>query len=274
MTRPADQAAGLLLLRPRPAPTAPWIAVAGGKGGVGKTLIAVNLALLAARAGRRVLLVDLDPGLGNVDVQLRLAPAYTVEDVASGACSPADAVVEGPGGVRVLAGRNGSPKLASGDTAFLADVLAAVARCAAVSGCDLVVCDTGAGIGPAVLAAAERADLVLGVTVPEPAALTDAYALCKLLHLRGRPLPRLVVNRVRSRDEALRTAGKLAAVCRKFLGQDAPVLGWLQRDARLEQSVAEQRPFVLAGVGGALEDLQGLCAGALSALPRRVQGQR
>jgi flagellar biosynthesis protein FlhG len=259
----ADQANVLRETNTAPA-RAPWVAVAGGKGGVGKTLIAVNLAVLMAKAGRRVLLVDLDPGLGNVDVHLRLAPRFTVEDAATGACEPRDAVVPGPAGIGVLAGRSGSPKLASGDAGFLARVLAAVQT--AATGYDIVVCDTGAGIGPAVLAVCERADLVLAVTAPDPAAVTDTYALCKLVSARGRPMPRLVVNRVRSRDEAMRTAGKLATVCRKFLQTDCSLLGWLQSDVLLERSVAEQRPLALSGQGAAIEDLHALCAGTLSAL--------
>ncbi len=268
-----NQASGLLP-RPAAAPTAPavpadtpWVAVTGAKGGVGKTLLAVNLAVLMQKAGRRVLLVDLDPGLGNVDVHLRLSPALTLEDAALGHCTVQDAIIDGPAGLKVLAGRSGSPRLSSGDPGFLADVLATVRE--AGVGFDVVLCDTGAGIGPSVLAVAERADLVLGVTAAEPAAVTDTYALCKLLAARGRPLPRLVVNRVRSRDEALRTAGKLATVCRKFLAAECQLLGWLLRDGALEQSVVAQRPFALSGMGPVLEDLRGLGAAVLSELPAR-----
>ncbi|HLQ37340.1 MAG TPA: P-loop NTPase [Planctomycetota bacterium] len=261
---PADQARGLRAMQKRTAP-APWLAVTGGKGGVGKTTLAVNLALLLQRAGRRTLLVDLDPGLGNVDVHLRLAPHFTVEDIANGVCSPAAAVVDGPGRLRVLAGRSGSTQMTGGDAAFLPKVLAAVAAAAATS--DLVVCDTGAGIGPAVLAVALRAEQVMAVTTADPSALTDTYAMCKVLHARGRQLPGLVVNRVRSRDEAMRTAGKLTTVCRKFLSAELPLLGWVSVDGMLELSVAEQRPFALHGQGPAMEDLRGLCAGVLSAMP-------
>src|SRR5204862_4069718 len=118
-------------------------------------------------------------------------------------------------GLQVLAGRSGSPLLASGDAVVLERAFACVRTAALAT--DVVVCDTGAGIGPATLGTAERADLVLAVTTPDPASVTDTYALCKVLHARGRPLPRLVVNRVRRRDEAMRTAGKLATVANKFL---------------------------------------------------------
>jgi hypothetical protein len=132
---------------------------------------------------------------------------------------------------------------------------------------DIVVVDTGAGIGPATLAVAERSDLVLGITNADAASLTDAYALCKVLHLRGRALPQLVVNRVRSRDEAMRTAGKLSAVVKKFLATDLRLCGWVAQDAGVELGVIDQRPVALFGQGTGLEDLRGLCAAVLAGLP-------
>jgi flagellar biosynthesis protein FlhG len=246
-------------------PRAPWVAVTGAKGGVGKTLLSVNLALLLARAGHRTLLADLDAGCGDVDVHLRLGSVHSVEDLALGACDPAAALVQGPAGLQVLAGRSGSPLLAGGDLAVLERAFAGIR--AAARNSDVVICDTGAGIGPATIGTAERADLVLAVTTPDVASLTDTYALCKVLHARGRPLPRLVVNRVRSRDEAMRTAGKLTTVARKFLQAEVALLGFVHQDGLLELSAAEQRPFALHGQGAVMEDLRGLCAAVLGMLP-------
>ena len=243
----------------------PWLAVAGAKGGVGKTTLAVNLAILLARAGHRTLLVDFDPGCGDVGVHLRLAGRRDLEDLAAGACAPRDAMVDGPGGIAVLLGRAGSPALGGADPALLERALRAVDEAAAEF--DVVVCDTGAGIGPATIAVASRADLVLGISTPDAVALTDAYALCKVLHLRGARLPHLVVNRVRSRDEAMRTAAKLGAVVRKFLGAALPSCGWVAQDALVERAITEQRPVALAGGGSGLDDLRALCAAALAHLP-------
>lgn len=253
--------------RPRPAP---WVTVTGGKGGVGKTLIAVNLSLLAARAGYRTLLLDLDPGLANVDVHLRLHPTHAVEDVLSGACPLDPALLTGPSGLRVLAGRSGSTRLLETDGTALGAALQALAP--TVRDFDLVVCDTGAGIGPAVMAALQRADLALAVTQPDPSSVTDTYALCKLLQQRARPLPGLVFNRVRSRDEALSSSGKLAAVCRRFLDREPPLLGWLREDRAIEQSVRTQHPFALLGAGEPLEDLRALLACTTSRLPGLRRG--
>jgi flagellar biosynthesis protein FlhG len=113
-TNPSHQAAQLAI--PRPSPT-PWLAIAGAKGGVGKTTLAVQLALHFARGGHRTLLVDFDPGCGNVGVHLRLSAPLDLEDVATGACAARDAVVDGPSGLGVLLGRSGPTALVGDDSA-------------------------------------------------------------------------------------------------------------------------------------------------------------
>jgi flagellar biosynthesis protein FlhG len=261
--RAIHQAARLLQPPSSRAP-APWLAVTGGKGGVGKTVLAANLALLAQRRGHSTLLVDFDPGLGNLDVHLRLAPRHTLEDLAAGHCSPAEALLPAPGGLRLLAARGGSARLAT-DPAVLAAALHAVER--AARSFDLVVCDTGAGIGPAVIEVLRHSQLALAITTPDPAAVTDCYALCKVLAGQGIATPALVVNRVRRREDAMRTAARLTAVSSKFLRRALPLLGWLSDDGAIEASVCRQRPLVLEGAGAALADLQALAAAALSALP-------
>jgi flagellar biosynthesis protein FlhG len=262
------QTKGLLL--PRPTAT-PWLAVAGAKGGVGKTTLAVNLAILLCRAGYRTLLVDFDPGCGNVAVHLRLGCARDLEDVAAGLCPMREALVDGPGGIQVLLGRSGSTALAGGDQGLLDHALIAIGELAKEF--DVVVCDTGAGIGRATLSVVERANLVLAVTTSDAAALTDTYALCKVLQQRGQALPQLVVNRVRSREEAMRTARKLGVVAKKFLGAESRLCGWVAQDSLVELSIAEQRPIALFGQGPGLEDLRSLCAAVLADLPPMTRGR-
>ncbi len=268
MTPATDtQAAGLLA-----APAlAPLVAVAGAKGGVGKTMLATNLALLCARAGHRTLLVDFDPGCGNVAVHLRLAARVDLDTVAAGDAPAAAAVVDGPAGLRVVLGRSGSTVLTGDDDAPRRRALAALHTLAPDH--DVIVVDTGAGIGRATLQVCERADLVLGLTTPDAAALTDAYALAKVLHRLGRPLPHLVVNRVASREQAMRTATKLAAVARQFLGASSPLCGWITNDPAVEHAVCRQRPLALQGQGAALDDLRAVAAAVLAALPPLRRGR-
>lgn len=249
---------------PPPARTPPWIAVSGGKGGVGKTLVAVNLALGLQKLGHRTLLVDVDPGLANVDVHLRLAAPFDLEHLGDGACEPWEAVVDGPGRLRVVLGRSGSTRLAGGDAAFLRRALDGVALAARAS--DVVVCDTGAGIGPAVLEVCRRARLTLAVTTPDPAALTDTYALAKVLRQHDLPLPHLVVNQVRSAAQAQNLADRLGSAVERFLAMPLPHLGSLRTDAGLARSVLEQRPFAAFGAGAGADDLRALAVAAAGVL--------
>jgi flagellar biosynthesis protein FlhG len=228
---------------------APFVLATGGKGGVGKTTLAANLGVELARSGRRVLLVDLDLGLGNLHVALRLSPRACVEDALDGSRRLADCVVAGPGGVHVLPAGSGNPAMATADgerRARLREALCALSR-----DYDLVVGDSAAGIGPDVLAFATLADQVLCVTTPDPAALTDAFGLIKALDRFARdarrelPTPGLVLNQVGGVDEAQRLARKLCGVCEQFLSRSPQLLGWLPSAAAVEACALRQRPFVM-----------------------------
>jgi len=262
MSNEPHQAKGLTNLLPK---ATPWLCVAGAKGGVGKTMLASNLGLLLARAGYRTLLVDFDPGTGNVGVHLRLQGERDLEDVAMHRCTVHEAIVQGPGRLQVLLGRSGPSELTTSSPAQIAEVLRAIRT--ASSDFDVVVFDTGAGLNPSTVAVAEQCDLTLGVTTPEVTSLTDAYALCKVLHARGCALPHLVVNRTRSRDEAMRTAAKLNAVTVKFLDLESELAGWISLDPQIETSIRNQRPLTLYGQCQGLEDLRSICAAALAAMP-------
>ncbi len=169
------------------------LAVTSGKGGVGKTSVAVNLALAWAQAGRRTCLLDGDLGLANVDVLLNLHPRFSLRDVVAGAKTLEDVALQGPAGLRVIPAASGVEALAS---------LTAPARRALLSRlqglgtlADVAVLDTGAGISRTVLSLVLAADAALILTTPEPTALTDAYAMVKILTQRRADLPlHIVVN--------------------------------------------------------------------------------
>jgi flagellar biosynthesis protein FlhG len=255
---------------PRPTAT-PWLALAGAKGGVGKTTLAVNLAVLLAAPATACCWSTSIPGCGNVAVHLRLQGRFDLDDVAAGTCSARRRAAR-------RAGRHPRAARAFGPDAAARRRSRAAEPCARRTHRRGQLVRRGGDrhrrrLGQATLAVTERADLVLAVTTPDAAAVTDTYALCKVLHLRGRPLPQLVANRVQTREEAMRTAAKLAGVTRKFLGKDLTLCGFVARDAKVEHAVLAQEPVALFGTGPGLDDLQSLAAAALAALPpvRRTQ---
>lgn len=227
----------------------PFVLVSGGKGGVGKSLITANLGVELARRGLRVLLVDLDLGLANLNVLLRLSSTRNVEDALEGRCSLADCVTTGPAGVHVLPASSGTATMGRPDEERNARLFALLGELAASY--DVVLGDSAAGIGPDVLAFASAADRVLIVTTPQPTALTDAYGLIKALHTFGEesgrevPTPELVVNCASSLEEAESTASKLRGVCERFLARSPKSAGWMPACAAVARSAGSQRPFAL-----------------------------
>jgi flagellar biosynthesis protein FlhG len=227
----------------RPAGAARWVGVVSGKGGVGKTNVAVNLAVATAGLGAKVLLVDGDLGLANVDVLLGLRPAHSALDVLEGRCTLSQALVEGPRGIHVLAAASGRAELPGLRPRALAPLLVPLYRAAGAY--DLVLLDVGAGIGAAALGLAAACDRALLVTTPDPTALADAYATLKVLGREAPDLPlAVVVNEARHESQARDTHRLLERLARRFLGTAPPFLGHLPRDARLAQAVRQQRAVV------------------------------
>lgn len=236
------------------------IAIASGKGGVGKSNVAVNLAVGAVRRGRRVLLVDADLGLANVDILLGLSCERTLADVLDGACSLAEAVVEGPAGLKVIPAGSGMAeheRLGADTHRTLREGLLALA-----SDYDLVLIDTSAGIGANVLRFAAFADAVLVVTRPEPTAITDAYALIKVLvqhHDVGEIA--LLVNQTTGTSQGLEVHDRLSGVCSRFLSRALVYFGAVPADRSMERAVRERQPLLLLEPSGpAGSALSGLAA--------------
>ncbi len=228
VTRAAVQAS-----RPR------LLAVASGKGGVGKTWLAVTLSRALVQTGRRVLLFDGDLGLANVDIQLGLMPDRDVTGVIAGRHGVAEgAVPYPPGGFAVLAGRSGSGSLATLDPQALDRLLAALASETSVTD---IVLDLGAGLDRSVRRMAAAASTLLVVATEEPTSLTDAYAVLKLA-AADRPGGdvRIVVNQASTTAAGERTYATLARASATFLGRKPPLAGIIRRDSHVPDAIRRQ----------------------------------
>ncbi len=227
--------------RPRRART---LAVTGGKGGVGKSSLAVNLALAVAGSGRRVLLVDADLGLASADLLLGLTPRATLAEVALDGLPIGEALVNVAPGFDLLPGASGVGELADLSPVGREQLIASLG--ALDDDYDLIVVDTAAGAGQGVRAFLRAADRVLVVASPDPAAVTDAYALVKLLTGEGRTGIALAINMARSEDEGRRIGERVAQVARRYLGVDLDVLGSVPFDWQAAAAVRARRPLLLA----------------------------
>ena len=220
------------------------IAVTSGKGGVGKTHLSVNLALQCARKGLRTCLFDADLGLANVSLLFNLHPQRTLSDVISGACDLQDIVVR-TCGIDVIPGSSGVSGMADLAPAALERLGAGFS---ALAQYDLVIFDTSSGVANNVMAFVAAAPEVVLVITPEPTALTDAYALVKVLQ-RQRYTGRLqvVVNQAVSERQARHTYEKFREVVRVYQGLELPLLGAVPADPSVTDAVRAQKPLSLLG---------------------------
>lgn len=218
------------------------ISIASGKGGVGKTNLAVNLAVTLARRGLRVVLIDADLGTANVDVVLNVQTQYDLSDVVHGRKSIVDVATPLEDGLYLIRGASGLSAVADleeDDRHRLIEQLALLERHS-----DFILIDCGAGISQNVLAFAQAADELLIVTTPEPTALTDAYALIKVLTRHGLPPSmNLVVNQVASLHEGQMVADRVGGVAARFLGVALGGWGHILRDDHVGMAVRQRVPF-------------------------------
>ena len=219
------------------------IAITSGKGGVGKTNVVAGLAIALAEQGQRVVVMDADFGLANLDILLGLSPKYTLEHVLRGEKVIEEILLEGPKGIRIIPASSGIQELTRLDTMSELRLVQGLQRVAETA--DWLLIDTAAGIHDSVLKLLMAAQEVILVATPEPTSLVDAYAMVKVLHLRdANKLLWLLVNNGQSADEAQETVDQLQAVTARFLGKQLRVLGMIPNDPHLLQAVRQQRGVV------------------------------
>ncbi|HJO34905.1 MAG TPA: MinD/ParA family protein [Gammaproteobacteria bacterium] len=235
-----DQAAGLR--RESPAPVR-VLAVTSGKGGVGKTSVSINLAAAFGERGQRVLLLDADFGLANVDVMLGLQPSRNLSHVLRGECDLADVLVPAGPGVHVVPAASGIQHMAQLSMPEQAGIIRAFSELAMPI--DVLLVDVAAGIAGSVLTLAAAAQEVLVVVCDEPASITDAYALIKVMS-RDYDVHRfrIIANMVRSQLEGRRLYRKIAQVTDRFLDVCLTYQGGVPHDAYLKRALQQQRPVV------------------------------
>lgn len=225
------------------------ITVTSGKGGVGKSSISVNLALQLSRLGKKVIILDADFGLANVEVMLGIRPKYTLADLMFRGKELNEIITTGPANIGFISGGSGIQELSNlsreqivylTGSLYLLDELA-----------DYVIIDTGAGISDAVLEFVMSCSEVLLVTTPEPTSITDAYALLKTLNKKSgydttHTTIKMIANRVASYEEGRELYNKLSVVVNKFLQLKVEFLGSIPMDNTVPKALMQQKPFSLA----------------------------
>ncbi len=242
------------------------IAVASGKGGVGKTWLSATLCHVLARSGYNVLLFDGDLGLANVDIQLGLAPEKDLGGVLAGRYGMRGAASRcREGGFDVIAGRSGSGSLASVPQERLVKMSASLVDLAADY--DLVILDLGAGVERTVRQLAAMARTCLVVATDEPTSMTDAYAMIKLTRMHNPDADlRLVINMAQSRGEGERTYATLRKACESFLKTAPPLAGIIKRDPKVREAIRHQVPLLVRHPNtAAAEDVEAVARRMLQA---------
>lgn len=226
-----------------PAPRVRTIAITSGKGGVGKSNVAVNVALELADLGRRVSLLDADLALANADVLLGINPQHHLGHLLSGQCELKEVVIEVEDGLRLIPGGSGLEDLANLSQTQHARLIHELQLLE--SEADFMIIDTPAGIAENVTGVLSAADEVIVVTTPDPTSVVDAYAMIKMLHQRMLEKPIwVVVNDVVGVGDAPRVFRQLQTATTRFLDRKLMHLGAIPRDAELAEAVREQAPVV------------------------------
>lgn len=231
------------------APAARVIAVTSGKGGVGKTSIAVNIALQLREQGKKVVVLDADFGLANVEVMLGIRPQYNLADLIFNNKAIEDIITEGPNGIGFISGGSGVQDLVNLDKEQLKRLIAKLVKLDSIY--DVIIIDTGAGISDSVIEFVLSSPEVLLVVTPEPTSITDAYSLLKAVNRkkefnREQKSIKVITNRVESKEEGEEIYNKISIVVSKFLNIHLEYLGYIPLDKRIGSAVIEQTPISIS----------------------------
>lgn len=221
------------------------IAITSGKGGVGKTNMAVNMAIAYAQLGKKVILIDGDLGMANVNVLLNVVPQYNLMQVINRQKTMSEIILDTEVGIKFIAGANGFSKIAN---LSLEELDYFAKQFAQLGNADIIIIDTGAGIANNVLQFVAAADEVYVVTTPEPTAITDAYGMIKIIttELNDRNINiKLLVNRVHSAEEGKKISDRIITIVGQFLNYKVDYIGFVYDDSVVSASVIRQKPFMV-----------------------------
>lgn len=221
------------------------ITVTSGKGGVGKTNVTINLAIALSELGQRVIILDGDFGLANIDVLFGIIPQFTLVDVIHNKKNILEVLADGPKNIKFISGGSGVEELIKLEKQQLERFVENIALLDKLA--DVILIDTGAGLSDHVMSFVMAADEVLLVTTPEPTSITDAYALIKMISNRNKDkVIKILVNRAESMQEANEISNKLALVADKFLSLKLYSLGYILQDESVIKAVKMQQPFSIS----------------------------
>jgi flagellar biosynthesis protein FlhG len=228
--------------------TARIISVTSGKGGVGKTNISLNLAIALSEMNLRVVLIDADFGLANIDVLLGITPKYTLVDLIRNNRNIIEVLASGPNNIKFLSGGSGVEELIKLNSMQLQNFVNNISILDRIA--DIVLVDTGPGLSEKVMSILMATDEILVVTTPEPTSITDAYALIKHVSvMNNKKTIKFIVNRAENAREADDVINKLSLVADRFLSMEIVSLGYILQDDYVIKAVKSQKPFSLSYPG-------------------------
>ncbi len=226
------------------------ITITSGKGGVGKTNVATNMAISYAQMGKKVILIDADLGLANVNVMMNIIPQYNLYHVMRKQKKMSEIILDTEYGIKLVAGASGFSKIANMTederNSFIDEMFT-------LADTDIIIIDTSAGVSRNVLGFVAAADEVVIVTTPEPTSITDAYGIIKIIATEVDNLNinlKMIVNRVKTAVEGKRVADRMIQIAAQFLNLKVEYLGFIYDDPSVQQAVLRQKPFIVSDPKG------------------------